>query len=590
MSKVLPKIVLLCLIPAVGTAGEPRDWSYKYFKEDVPLTLDAYRIAILDPTPESAVGPAPSMQEVPGQEGSQPVGSIGAGWELLDLSGQPSGGDPVAVEALIEAFATDPMDDKYAAPIFVEDGITMYPASEILIGFEEEVAMAAIEQILADAGLGAIITHDWLKPNTFIVDGNTRSGIVIMDTANTLALRPEVVFATAKWGLTSESFANVLVEYPPELVSSIPSESSRILASFSRGAPAPLCESFDGGTPNDPRLGESWGLDAFNDIDIDAGGAWALCTGDPATPVAVIGDGVQRDHPDMPNVLEGADFTDECLFPPCIGEPQTSCDNHETSVASIIHATINNGLQSAGVAPDTSILPVRSAKQIVLPNRCFGQLFQDSLANGVNYAVEQGARVISLSWQVGNIGFPSVEIAFEEAYDAGVVVINSAGNNNQPEVGQPGRLFEIQSVTGIDSSGELFYVSETFASNYGAHAAFTAPARFVFALDRTGADGYADSNDPLGADATLVTGTSFAAPHIAAIATLIIATNEALDAEGVHYILKSTVMDLGPSGRDDFFGAGLGKAEAAVNLAPSVITIRDFDRGDLSGWSGFVGN
>jgi hypothetical protein len=54
MHKTLLTTLLCSLLATAASAGaDPRTWSYKNFKEDVPLTLDTLRIAIFDPTPVS---------------------------------------------------------------------------------------------------------------------------------------------------------------------------------------------------------------------------------------------------------------------------------------------------------------------------------------------------------------------------------------------------------------------------------------------------------------------------------------------------------------------------------------------------------
>ena len=52
-------------------------------------------------------------------------------------------------------------------------------------------------------------------------------------------------------------------------------------------------------TPNDPRFGELWGLDAANDADMDVPEAWDVTTGSASVTVAVIDTGVTYTHPDL---------------------------------------------------------------------------------------------------------------------------------------------------------------------------------------------------------------------------------------------------------------------------------------------------
>ena len=71
-------------------------------------------------------------------------------------------------------------------------------------------------------------------------------------------------------------------------------------------------------------------------------------------------------------------------------------------------------------------------------------------------------------------------------------------------------------------------------------------------------------------------GTSMAAPHVSAIAALIIATGvigKHPKPEAVEARLKQTARDLGPPGFDRRYGAGLVDAFAAINpLIPTTTT------------------
>lgn len=65
-----------------------------------------------------------------------------------------------------------------------------------------------------------------------------------------------------------------------------------------------------------------------------------------------------------------------------------------------------------------------------------------------------------------------------------------------------------------------------------------------------------------------------AAPHVAGTAALILAANSALLVEEVRTILKDTADDLGPAGKDDYYGYGLVDAEESVTgtqTSPKVV-------------------
>jgi lantibiotic leader peptide-processing serine protease len=64
-------------------------------------------------------------------------------------------------------------------------------------------------------------------------------------------------------------------------------------------------------------------------------------------------------------------------------------------------------------------------------------------------------------------------------------------------------------------------------------------------------------------------GTSMAAPHVAGVAALVIGKRAGSMSPGhVEAILRRSADDLGPPGRDAFFGWGRVNAERAIEMTP----------------------
>ena len=101
-------------------------------------------------------------------------------------------------------------------------------------------------------------------------------------------------------------------------------------------------------------------------------------------------------------------------------------------------------------------------------------------------------------------------------------------------------------VTAIDAQDRLYP-----GSNRGNHVAIAAPG--VDVILPTPGTSY-----------QMATGTSFAAAHITGIVALILEREPTLTPDSVRRILLTTARDLGPSGRDKDFGAGLADAYEAV--------------------------
>ncbi len=208
------------------------------------------------------------------------------------------------------------------------------------------------------------------------------------------------------------------------------------------------------------RDSQQWVLEMLN-----VPAAWAQTEGAGVT-VAVIDSGVNPYVSDLTgSVVTGPDYTG-------VSTPPSSPDwgVHGTWMASLIvgHGDDGGGSGIIGIAPSARVLSIR-----VIPDRGdphYGQYeheqetrIQQSLANGINYAVTHGAKVISMS-----IGYsaPSatVRVALQQAYDHGVVVVASAGNSgDQSGSGDDGDAPEsfpadypgVISVGAVDSSGTV---------------------------------------------------------------------------------------------------------------------------------------
>src|SRR6478752_6781311 len=133
--------------------------------------------------------------------------------------------------------------------------------------------------------------------------------------------------------------------------------------------------------PDDQLYGQQWSLPA-----IGAPGAWDHTTGSDAVKVAIVDSGINAAEPDLaPNVRMdlGWDF---------VSNDADASDNvgHGTHVAGIVAARGNNGIGISGVAWRASLIPVR-----VLDNMNVGTCSQ--IADGMAYAVQQGARIVNLS-------------------------------------------------------------------------------------------------------------------------------------------------------------------------------------------------
>ncbi|SFH36856.1 S8 family serine peptidase [Pedobacter insulae] len=116
---------------------------------------------------------------------------------------------------------------------------------------------------------------------------------------------------------------------------------------------------------------------------------------------------------------------------------------HGTHVSGIIGANRNNELGILGVANNVSIMSIRVVPQ--------GDERDKDVANGIRYAVDNGARVINMSFGKGfKWDKKAVDEAVKYAESKGVLLVHAAGNdnsNNDEVENYPNKYFESPEAT-----------------------------------------------------------------------------------------------------------------------------------------------
>jgi serine protease len=294
--------------------------------------------------------------------------------------------------------------------------------------------------------------------------------------------------------------------------------------------------------PNDPYFSYQWHLSA-----VGIPGAWDYATGEGVV-VAVIDTGVSEGRDGFGRLLDGYDFIDGDARP---DDPE----GHGTHVAGTVAQATGNGFGTAGVAPGASILPVR-----VLGARGGSMT---TVADGIVYAVDEGADVINLSLGSGG-ATRLLYSAIEYAERNGVVVVGASGNAGAGRVDYPAAFDMVLAVGATDALGQV-----TRYSNEGNALDLVAPGGDTGA-DATG-DGYSDGvlqetyeYGSLGF--RFYEGTSMAAPHVAGAAALLVEMVGNNPGE-IRELLTASARDIGRSGYDTSSGWGELDIEAAVALA-----------------------
>ncbi|MFH0345359.1 serine protease Isp [Bacillus vallismortis] len=225
---------------------------------------------------------------------------------------------------------------------------------------------------------------------------------------------------------------------------------------------------------------------------------WAKGVKGKNVKIAVLDTGCDISHPDLKNqVIGGKNFTDDDG-----GKEDVISDynGHGTHVAGTIAANDSNG-GIAGVAPEASLLIVK------VLGGANGSGQYKWIINGINYAVEQKADIISMSLGGPN-DVPELEEAVKNAVKNGVLVVCAAGNEGDgnertEELSYPAAYNEVIAVGSVSVAREL---SEF--SNANKEIDLVAPGESILSTL---------PNKKYGK----LTGTSMAAPHVSGALALI---------------------------------------------------------------------
>lgn len=302
------------------------------------------------------------------------------------------------------------------------------------------------------------------------------------------------------------------------------------------------------------------GYGAHQQLDrLGAEAAWQHATGDGVT-VAVVDSGVDADHPDLAGrVLPGQDFV-------ASADGRVDPVGHGTTVASLIAG--RRGGTAIGLAPDATILPVRVLDD---ENR-----YQNAatVAEGVVWAVEQGAHVINLS--LGGSGFsPALSDAISLAIARDVVVVACTGNEGEESgtgVWYPAREPGVLAVSGLTWAGRS--TPDTWPESLtGPETVLAAPAVVTGAA--------------IGGEQRLAQGTSFSSALVSASAALLRSRWPEMSAANVVNRLVATAEDLGQVGRDPTFGFGAVDPVAALTEPAPVVFANPLDTKARHGTAGF---
>jgi hypothetical protein len=311
-----------------------------------------------------------------------------------------------------------------------------------------------------------------------------------------------------------------------------------------------------------------------------AGSAWDIETGERRPViVAVLDTGLDFYHPDLnkssvwqnptPNKhdeengyekdLIGWNFVDQNNNP-------WDNDGHGTFVAGVIAAAANNGQGISGINWGVQIMPLKILN-------VFGQGRAFDVAKAIVYAVDHGAKVINLSVE-GERLTKTEQLAIDYAHQKGALIIVAAGNHGSETNGRgPVGLRHVLGVAAVDTNDK-----RAAFSNWGQHIKLAAPGVDILSLRarrtdfmlKPQADDYRAGDSFVGTHRQYMraSGTSFAAPLVSAVASLLWAKYPNLTNDQVERMLLESATDIEETGWDQFTGAGRLNAAGALKADP----------------------
>jgi type VII secretion-associated serine protease mycosin len=270
--------------------------------------------------------------------------------------------------------------------------------------------------------------------------------------------------------------------------------------------------------------------------------AQRVTTGEGVT-VAVIDSGVDATNIDLSGqVVSGA-----CASNPGPGgdqDPAEDFDGHGTGMAGIIAAKGGDDGHALGISPGVRVMPF-----CVDATNIDQYVDEQEIAQGIIYASDHGASVISISLGATRPTSIGLQRAVGYALAHNVVVVAAGGNVSQgaTSVADVARIPGVVAVTGMTRTGTFWS-----GSAQGSEAGIAAPA-----VDITSTDSTQKTDKPNTSAYATGSGTSGAAAIVSGVVALIRAKYPTLDAVNVINRLVKTADDKGAPGRDPQYGYGV---------------------------------
>ncbi|MDD9892247.1 MAG: S8 family serine peptidase, partial [Gammaproteobacteria bacterium] len=318
-------------------------------------------------------------------------------------------------------------------------------------------------------------------------------------------------------------------------------------------------------TVNDSAADQQWGAEL---IDVEA--AWSATTGAGVT-VAVLDTAFLPEHPDLAGRMQqGYDFVDHDTD---VSATATLEIQHGTHVAGIVGAARNNGMFTSGVAPGSTLMPLRVLGDCLcgsLGGIIQGLRYAAGLPNDSGTVPVQKAKVANLSLQLPYGRNAALLQTLEDVTAAGMTVVWAAGNESDRHSYDEAGVTGVPGVVVVNAVGSFQKLSGF--SNFGSAVDISAPGGDTEANNGgrmiTSLDGRYMKNSWM-YDTGRLQGTSQAAPFVAGVIALMASVWDDMTPAAVDAMIErgDLTRDLGLAGNDDYYGAGIVDAGRAVQAA-----------------------
>jgi hypothetical protein len=320
---------------------------------------------------------------------------------------------------------------------------------------------------------------------------------------------------------------------------------------------------------NDPSYlnGSQWYLNNHGRLggvvgaDINAETAWSIFTGSSAVKLAIIDEGIDLNHNEFSGRVSG---------------DANSGRNHGTLVAGVAAANAMNGQGMRGVDWNAQVLSKKTS------DNDGSWLGDNVVAQKITDAVAEGANVLNCSWSFENTLSTTLKMAFDYTYSMDRVVVATMGNTSIMEQRYPSGYRNVMAVGATQNND----VRSPF-STMGAHIDVVAPGGVN--IDTSDARNIYTTTP--GGGYTFTAGTSFAAPQVAGLASLLKGYKSSLTNDDIRQIIRLTADDNIVPGFDSEYGYGrinAGRALQFINEPNKVVHGESFGgsttKTNLSEW------